>query len=114
MRWKLPRPRFGLRTLLLVVLVAAIGAWFYTSRPERQRAYRNQLARRQIDPYELEIAGDGDPRSVPPELVAILGDSRLKHWRRVGAVKLLVGEQVASTGQDQRTHIWDINTGRQL
>jgi WD40 repeat protein len=114
MRWKRLQPRFGLRTLLLVVLLAAIGAWLYTNRPQRLRAYRNQLARRQIDPYELGIAGGGDPRSVPPELVAILGDSRLTHWGPAHSVRLLAGDQIASTGQDQRTRIWSINTGRQL
>ena len=114
MRWKLPQVRFGLRTLLLVVLLAAIGAWLYTNRPERLRAYRNQLARQQIDPYELAIAGEGDPAGVPPELVAILGDSRLKHWGRAGAVKLLDGDQLASTGLDQRVRIWSTDTGRQL
>lgn len=113
MPWKLPRPRFGLRALLLVVLACAIGLAFWTS-PGRWRTYRNQQARQRIDPYELSIAGDGNPKSVPPELVAILGDSRLKHWGLVGPLRILAGNRLASHGWDERLRVWDIDTGHQL
>jgi WD40 repeat protein len=114
MKWTLPRFRFGLRTLLAVTFLAGIGAWLYTNRPERQRAYRNQVARSRIDAYELSVARDEHDGNVPPELVAILGDSRLKHWGPGGGVKLLDGEQVASSSRDGVVRIWSAETGRQL
>jgi WD40 repeat protein/serine/threonine protein kinase len=40
------------------------------------------LRREDIPPYELAAAGGGDPKQAPVELVAILGDSRMKHWWR--------------------------------
>lgn len=113
MPWRLPRPRFGLRALLLLVLACAIGLAIWTS-PARWRTYRNQQARQRIDPYELSIAGDGNPRNVPPELVAILGDSRLKHWGYVGPLRILAGNRLASHGWDERLRVWDIDTGRQV
>lgn len=114
MQWSWLRPRFGLRALLVVVLVAAIGAWFYANRPAQLRAQRNYQARLRIDPYELEMAGAHSPDGVPPELVAILGDSRLKHWLDIGAVKLVVGDQLITGSRDGRICIWNIHTGRQL
>lgn len=113
MPWKFPRPRFGLRTLLVAVLLVAIGLAFYTS-PGRWRTYRNHQARQRINPYELTIAGEGNPRNVPPELVAILGDSRLKHWRSVSKVEWVAGDHLASQGTDQITRVWDSRTGRQI
>src|SRR5262245_50265343 len=112
MPWKLPRPRFGLRTLLVVVLASGIGLAFWTN-PGRWRTYRNQQARQRIDPYELAAAGDGNPRNVPLELVAILGDSRLKHWGFVGGARILTDSQLASIGRDERLRIWNIQSGRQ-
>ena len=64
MPWKLPRPRYGLRTLLVVMLASGIGLAIWTS-PGRWRTYRNQQARQRIDPYELSIAGDGNPAERP-------------------------------------------------
>jgi WD40 repeat protein len=112
MRFKLPRPRYGLRTLLVLVLVSSVAAWYFTNEG-RWRAYRNQQARKLIDPYELSIAGDGNPRNVPPELVAILGDSRLRHWSWVSDVEILPGERVASLGKDGLLRVWDLKTLRQ-
>jgi WD40 repeat protein len=113
MPWKLPRPRFGLRTLLVVVLACAVGLAFWTS-PGRWRTYRNQQARQRIDPYELAIAGDGNPRSVPPELVAILGDSRFKHWGGVRRAQQLSPDLVATCSGDGNVWIWNANYGRQI
>jgi WD40 repeat protein len=113
MKWTLPRFRFGLRTLLVVMLVGAIVAWWVTN-SGRQRAYRNHVARSRIDPYELSIAQAAENGGVPSELVAILGDSRLKHWGQSGGVKLLDGEQVVSSGRDRVIRVWSTETGRQL
>jgi WD40 repeat protein len=113
MPWKLPRPRYGLRTLLVLMLACAIGLALWTS-PGRWRTYRNQQARQRIDAYELATAGDGNPRNVPPELVAILGDSRLKHWSGIGHVEQLSGDLVASYGRDEAIRIWDASNGQQV
>jgi WD40 repeat protein len=96
------------------VLLCAVGSWLYTNRPERLRAFRNQQARQRIDPYELSNAGDGNPRNVPAELVAVLGDSRLKHWNDVLGVEILAGNQLATRGRDGQIRLWDLSTGRQL
>src|SRR5262249_46294832 len=37
------------------------------------------LRRDQIAPYELRLSGAGDANAAPPGLVAVVGDSRLKH-----------------------------------
>jgi WD40 repeat protein len=113
MPWKLPRPRFGLRTLLVVVLASGIGLAFWTN-PGRWRTYRNQQARQRIDPYELAVAGDGNRHNVPPELVAILGDSRLNHWHSIRLAKQLGGDLVATCSGDGTVRIWNANNGRQV
>jgi WD40 repeat protein len=112
MRWTWLQPRFGLRTLLAVVLVSALAIAWWTS-AGRWRSYNNLRARQRIDPYELKIAGDGDRYNVPTELVAILGDSRLRHWDRTGGMRLLPNNQGISTGGDEIVRIWNIDTGRQ-
>jgi WD40 repeat protein len=114
MNWSWPRLRFGLRTLLVLVALCAVGAWLYTNRPERRRAWRNHQARQSIDSYELSVARGANPNGVPAELVAILGDSRLKHWNRLTQVALLPGEQLATGGHDDRIRIWNVRSGRQL
>ncbi|MEX2172820.1 MAG: WD40 repeat domain-containing protein [Pirellulaceae bacterium] len=112
MLWKIPRPRFGLRTLLAVVTICAIGLALY-DRQGRLRDWRNAQARAQIDPYERSVAQAEHQGRLPNELVAILGDSRLKHWNWIGPVKILAGEQIATHGDDGLVRFWDLNTGQQ-
>jgi WD40 repeat protein len=111
-RWLVPR--FSIRTLLLLVAAIAVGLWSYLYLPDILNNRQDRLSRAAIDPYELSIAGDGDPAKAPPELVAILGDSRLKHWWRPYQLSFLDKTRLFAHGQDGATRIWDVNTGRQL
>jgi hypothetical protein len=113
MRWRLPRFRFGLRTLMLGVTACAIALGFFFWTPYNRRSRLNTAARTRIDPYELSIAGGGDPAKAPPEVVAILGDSRLKHWNRVGEMAFVSNVQLLSYGQDRFLRFWNADNGRQ-
>jgi WD40 repeat protein/serine/threonine protein kinase len=75
----------------------------------------DSLRREDIDPYELAAAGDGDPKKALPELVAVLGDSRLKQWGDVTSVALSRdGKLLASAGLDCAVRLWDPATGKVL
>jgi WD40 repeat protein len=109
-RWLVPR--FSIRTLLLAVAAIGVGLWSYLYLPDILRNRQDRLSRAAIDPYELSIAGNGDPANAPPELVAILGDSRLKHWNLVWDVEVGVGGTIVSRGADERVCIWDSVSGK--
>jgi WD40 repeat protein len=111
-RWL--RPRFSIRTLLLAVAVVAVGLWIFYTLPVYLPDRQDRLARAAIDPYELSIAGHGDPAQAPPELVTILGDSRLKHWAGVWDVAFVDNAILFSRGQDETIRFWDAKSGRQL
>jgi WD40 repeat protein len=111
-RWLIPR--FSIRTLLLAVAAVAVGLWFFYTLPVYLPDRQDRLARAAIDPYELSIAGHGDPAQAPGELVAILGDSRLKHWARLTEIAFCGKATLVSSGQDEITRVWDTQTGKQL
>jgi WD40 repeat protein len=74
----------------------------------------DKLRGEDIPEYERKAAGDGDPDKAPVGLVAVLGDSRLKHWSGVNAVAYRPdGKRLASSGGDGRVVVWDTASGRQ-
>lgn len=78
-------------------------------------AAADAFQRSRIYPYELRAAGGGDPAEAPPELVAVLGNSRLRHWERVSGVAIgKDGKVVASSSVDDSIRLWDSSTGDQL
>lgn len=113
MPWRWLAPRFGLRTLLLGVTLCAValGVLFWT--PYNRRARLNSAARARIDPYELKVAGGGDAAQAPTKLVAILGDSRLKHWQPIRVAEFLSKTQLASFGRENYLRVWDVKNGKQ-
>jgi beta-lactamase regulating signal transducer with metallopeptidase domain len=71
------------------------------------------LSREQIPAYELKAASPGDPASLSPSLVAILGDSRLKMLGYVtGLVYTPDGQSLISSG-NREIAFWDPRTGEQ-
>jgi WD40 repeat protein len=73
------------------------------------------LKREKIPAYELAMAGGGDPKLAPSGLVAVLGDSRLKHWQGVWSVAFHPeGRHLASGGADRVVRIWDLETGKEV
>ncbi len=71
------------------------------------------LKREDISPYELAVAGNGDPKNALPELVAILGDSRMKHWSAVSSIAFSPdGKQVVTASRKEgSTRFWNTATG---
>ncbi|MBI3862060.1 MAG: hypothetical protein HY290_09205, partial [Planctomycetia bacterium] len=73
----------------------------------------DRLRREMIPADVLRRAGHGDPTQAPAEIVAVLGDSRLKMWGRGSCVALNPqGTIIASVGYYEAcVYLWDANTG---
>lgn len=76
----------------------------------------DRMRHEQIDATELKAATIGQREKVATNLVAILGNSRFKHW---GPVRSLAfggnqGEWLASAGDDQAVRLWNGKTGELL
>lgn len=70
------------------------------------------LLQSQIPPEELTAVGE---ESLPKQLVAVIGQSRLAHWGRI--LRVIVspdGTRLATSGDDGTARIWDASTGREL
>lgn len=76
------------------------------------------LSRKDISPYELAVAGGGDPARAAPELVAVFGDSRLQCGtdNHIGPRCLAFsrdGALIAATSGDAVLRLFDAATGEQ-
>ncbi|HEV3119695.1 MAG TPA: sigma-70 family RNA polymerase sigma factor, partial [Gemmataceae bacterium] len=114
----------------LFVILATLGAGTGTLMHLRSAPQQNTLPEKrdlpagpglmglqhaQIPAYELKIAGGGDAAKAPPQLVAILGDSRLKHLGHVTATVFSTdGKTLASAGSDGFARLWNPETGNEL
>jgi WD40 repeat protein len=84
------------------------------STPPPTEAGLAKLERAQISAYELKAAGGGDPAKAPAALVAVLGDSRLKHALMVNCVAFSPnGKLLATTGGDAKVRLWNPETGEE-
>jgi WD40 repeat protein len=73
------------------------------------------LRREDIAEHQLVAAGSGDPNRAPPELVAVLGDHRLRHWSGVTEVLFAKNDkQVISSSFDGQVAVWDVASGHLL
>ncbi|REJ97482.1 MAG: hypothetical protein DWQ34_02180 [Planctomycetota bacterium] len=73
------------------------------------------LRREDIPEYERTVAADGEAAEANSRIVAILGDSRLKHWGTVSSLDFSPdGALLASGGHDGAVRIWDVPSREQV
>ncbi len=81
---------------------------------EARKSPLEKLSRDKIPPHELRALGGGDAAKAPAEIVAVLGDSRLRHWHNVHDLAYSPdGKSIASVGGDRALRVWDAATGEQ-
>ena len=74
----------------------------------------DRLDQSQIPVYELELVGGTDSDAAPKELVAILGDSRLRHSFPIYAAAFSPrGKTIAAGGIGGTIRLWDMGSGKQ-
>jgi WD40 repeat protein/tRNA A-37 threonylcarbamoyl transferase component Bud32 len=70
------------------------------------------LRRQDVPAHELTVAGDGDPKKAPVQLVAVLGNSRLKHGGMVRSVDFSRdGQTLITSSSDGTLKFWSVATG---
>lgn len=73
------------------------------------------LNSQQIAEQDLAAAGGGDPKQAPAQLVAVFGDSRLKHWGTVVDFEFSRdGKLLATASSDSTVKLWDAATWKHL
>jgi WD40 repeat protein/serine/threonine protein kinase len=73
------------------------------------------LSRDRIDPGQLALAGNGMSQFAPTNLVAVLGDGRMKHWDWVLSVDFSPDDQLLVTASyDHTVRVWNTTTGDQV
>lgn len=109
--------RLKLSSLAMILCLSgaiAAGADVGLPSKEAQANSAGCLSRGEIDPYELNVAGNGNPQDAPGGLVAIFGDSRLRHWNDATCLGFSAdGETVISAGADSTVRFWSVQTGKQ-
>lgn len=71
----------------------------------------DRLSRDSIPASELVAAGFGDPARAPAELVAVIGDSRMKHWTYISDVTISPDRKWVASSSSNHVVIWDAETG---
>jgi len=81
------------------------------------RSAFDSLKREDSPPHELAAAGDGDPAKAPKELVAIIGDSRLRSWEPIYQTRFTSdGKRLITYNESGYgfAREWDAETGNAL
>jgi WD40 repeat protein len=126
--WQLPQPDRGLafaadgRHLVAAgadgtVYVLRLGPPAAVVRPWQAPAVSplDTLRRETIPADELRSLGGGDPAKAPRELVAVLGNSRLRHRDRVNRIAWSPdGKRLAAASLGEPVKLWDADTGIEL
>lgn len=75
----------------------------------------DQLSQATIPAYELQLAGAGRSDGAPSELVAVIGDSRLKHSGAVWSMAYSPDETLLAAGDELGyVKIWNPETGDEI
>lgn len=102
---------YRLRTLFAATLVVCLFAWWFVARP-REYARQQTIAGRQLihdrDRTYLAFVFD---QTVRDHLVAVIGDSRLTHWKAVRWIVCPNEKNIVSYGSDQALLVWNRDDG---
>lgn len=79
----------------------------------RMPAPADYLWREEIDSYELQIAGGGEAKKAPKEIVGLMGDTRFYHpGEHHGIAVSPDGKLIASAYRTPDVRLWDTQTGK--
>ena len=107
------RINFGLKSIFLLTVVCGGVFWCMTVGVGLWRDHQDRSARQSIPEYELDQSIDGRSENEKfPELITIIGNSKLKHWASVLHGAALSDNRYATSGKDGTVRFWDLDTGR--